>query len=92
MSICFSRRMGNTALSSATRKALSAAHRITMGEMIGSGMPKFLPPGQGLPIPTMTVMVFIWAGLAAAFVAFASSALPALRLKQMDIATALSGR
>ena len=40
----------------------------------------------------MTVMVFVWAGLCAALVACTSSALPALRLKQMDIATALSGR
>jgi ABC-type antimicrobial peptide transport system permease subunit len=40
----------------------------------------------------MTVMVFVWGGLCAALVAFISAALPALRLKQMDIATALSGR
>jgi len=65
---------------------------IGLAAIISNVMPKFLPPGQGLPIPTMTVMVFVWAGLAAAFVAFASSALPALRLRRMDIATALSGR
>jgi putative ABC transport system permease protein len=71
---------------------LGAGLGIGLADVISHVMPKFLPPGQGLPIPTMTVMVFVWAGLCAAFVAFASSALPALRLKQMDIATALSGR
>jgi putative ABC transport system permease protein len=71
---------------------LGAVLGIGLAAIVSNVMPKFLPPGQGLPIPTMTVMVFVWAGLAAAVVAFASSALPALRLKQMDIATALSGR
>ena len=71
---------------------LGAGLGIGLAAIVSNVMPKFLPPGQGLPIPTMSVMVFVWAGLAAALVAFASSALPALRLKQMDIATALSGR
>jgi putative ABC transport system permease protein len=71
---------------------LGAGLGIGFAAVISNVMPHFLPPGQGLPIPTMTVMVFVWAGLCAALVAFASSALPALRLKQMDIATALSGR
>ncbi|HWY64774.1 MAG TPA: ABC transporter permease [Rhizomicrobium sp.] len=71
---------------------LGAGLGIGFAALISNVMPHFLPPGQGLPIPSMTVMVFIWAGLCAALVAFASSALPALRLKQMDIATALSGR
>ena len=71
---------------------LGAGLGLGLAEIVSNVMPKFLPPGQGLPIPTMTIMVFVWAGLAAAFVAFASSALPALRLRRMDIATALSGR
>jgi putative ABC transport system permease protein len=71
---------------------LGAGLGIGLAAIISHVMPKFLPAGQGLPIPSMTVMVFVWAGLCAALVAFASSALPALRLKQMDIATALSGR
>ena len=44
------------------------------------------------PLPEVTGMVFVWALLCAALVAFASAVLPALRLKSMDIATALSGR
>ena len=71
---------------------LGAGLGIGLAAIISNVMPSYLPPGQGLPIPTMTVTVFVWAGLCAAAVAFASSALPALRLKQMDIATALSGR
>jgi putative ABC transport system permease protein len=71
---------------------LGAGLGIGVAEIVSTIMPRFLPPGQGLPIPTMTVMVFVWAVVCAALVAFASAALPALRLKQMDIATALSGR
>jgi len=71
---------------------LGAGLGIGLAAVISHVMPHFLPPGQGLPIPTMNLMVFVWAGLSAALVAFISAALPALRLKQMDIATALSGR
>jgi putative ABC transport system permease protein len=71
---------------------LGAGLGIGLAAIISHVMPKFLPPGQGLPIPTMTVMVFIWAFACAALVALISAGLPALRLKQMDIATALSGR
>jgi putative ABC transport system permease protein len=71
---------------------LGAALGIGLAALVSHVMPGFIPPGQGVPVPTMTAMVFVWAALCAALVAFASSALPALRLKQMDIATALSGR
>jgi putative ABC transport system permease protein len=71
---------------------LGAGLGIGLAAVVSNVMPRFLPPGQGLPIPTMTVMVFVWAALCATAIAFASSALPAFRLKQMDIATALSGR
>lgn len=71
---------------------LGAGLGVGLAAILSNVIPRFLPPGQGLPIPTMTVMVYVWAGLCAALVAFASSALPALRLKRMDIATALSGR
>jgi putative ABC transport system permease protein len=71
---------------------LGAGLGVALAAFLSNAIPRFLPPGQGLPIPTMTVMVFVWAIVAAALIAFASSALPALRLKRMDIATALSGR
>jgi putative ABC transport system permease protein len=77
-----------------------AALPCVIGALLGVGMaawisailPHFFPPGRGTPLPTVTAIVFLWAGLCAALVALASSALPALRLRQMDIATALSGR
>jgi putative ABC transport system permease protein len=71
---------------------LGAALGVGLAALLSGVIPRFLPPGQGIPVPTMNVMVFVWAAICAAFVAFASSALPALRLKRMDIATALSGR
>jgi putative ABC transport system permease protein len=55
-------------------------------------LPALVPPGDNVPLPQMTPMVLVWAAICAAIVAFASSALPALKLKRMDIATALSGR
>jgi putative ABC transport system permease protein len=71
---------------------LGAVLGVGLSAILANAIPRFLPPGQGLPIPTMTVMVLVWAMIAAALIAFASAALPALRLKRMDIATALSGR
>jgi putative ABC transport system permease protein len=71
---------------------LGAGMGLGLAAVISNVMPYLLPPGQGLPIPTMTAMVFVWAGICASAVALVSAALPALRLKQMDIATALSGR
>jgi putative ABC transport system permease protein len=77
-----------------------AALPCVIGALLGVGLaagisailPHFFPPGRGTPLPTVTAIVFLWAGLSAALVALASSALPALRLRQMAIATALSGR
>jgi len=71
---------------------LGAGLGLGLASVISNVMPYLLPPGQGLPIPTMSVMVFVWAAICASAVALISAALPALRLKQMDIATELSGR
>jgi putative ABC transport system permease protein len=79
---------------------LEAALPCMIGGALGVGMaaavsrvlPRLMPPGFGLPLPTMTPMVFVWAVGSAAAVALASAALPAMRLAKMDIATALSGR
>ncbi len=78
---------------------LEAAVPCLLGAALGVGLaveivdylPRLLPPGDGVPIPTMTTTVFVWATVSAALVASFSSMLPALRLKQMNIATALSG-
>jgi putative ABC transport system permease protein len=71
---------------------LGAGLGVGLAEVLSGIIPRFVPPGQGVPVPTMTVTVLVWAVACAALVALASSALPALRLKRMDIATALSGR
>jgi putative ABC transport system permease protein len=78
-----------------------AALPCLLGAVLGVGLsawlsgmiPHLMPPSMGTPpLPRITATVALWAGLCALVVALASSALPALRLKQMDIATALSGR
>jgi putative ABC transport system permease protein len=51
-----------------------------------------MPPNFGLPPPTMSASVLAWALASACAVALASTALPLLRLRRMDIAAALSGR
>jgi putative ABC transport system permease protein len=79
---------------------LEAALPCAVGAIMGVGVaaalarviPRLFPPGFGLPVPTMTVMVFVWATVGAVVLALCSAALPALRLARMDIATALSGR
>jgi len=79
---------------------LEAALPCFLGAVLGVGvagvlakvLPRIIPPGFGLPMPTMTIMVFVWAGASAVVVALISAALPAIRLSRMDIATALSGR
>jgi putative ABC transport system permease protein len=79
---------------------LEAAFPCVVGGVLGVGLatylarqlPAMMPPGFGIPVPTMAPWVFGLAAIAAAVVALGSAALPALRLAKMDIATALSGR
>ncbi|HKU53978.1 MAG TPA: ABC transporter permease, partial [Rhizomicrobium sp.] len=69
-----------------------AALGIALAAALGREVPLICPPGWSLPVPIMAPIVYIFAGLGAMVIALASTALPALRLKRMDIATALSGR
>jgi putative ABC transport system permease protein len=71
---------------------IGAAAGIALSGVVGRFIPAFFPPGFGFPMPTISPMVMLWAALSALALAFASAALPALRLRRMDIATALSGR
>ena len=71
---------------------LGAGLGIGFAAILSHVLPALVPPGDNVPLPQMTPPVLLWAILCAAAVAFASSALPAMRLKRMDIATALSGR
>jgi putative ABC transport system permease protein len=72
---------------------IGAALGVGLAAFLSGQLPRLFPPGQGTPpLPTMTAMVFVWAAICAGAVALLSSAMPALRLARMDIATALSGR
>ncbi len=71
---------------------IGAGVGIALSGLVGHFLPAFFPPGFGFPMPTISPMVILWAALSALALAFASAALPALRLRRMDIATALSGR
>jgi putative ABC transport system permease protein len=79
---------------------LEAALPCVIGAALGVGIAAFLarqipglmPPGFGIPLPTMSPMVMLWAAVSAFVVALLSAAVPILRLERMDIASALSGR
>lgn len=69
-----------------------AAAGIALAALLSGGVNHILPPGWSLPVPVMTMPVYLFAAGGAAVVALASTVLPALKLRRMDIATALSGR
>jgi putative ABC transport system permease protein len=69
-----------------------AALGIGLAAALGGQIPKLCPPGWGLPVPVMAPIVYLFAAGGATLIALVSTALPALQLKRMDIATALSGR
>lgn len=79
-------------LESALPCIAGAALGVGIAAVLARQIPKLMPPGFGIPLPTMSPMVMLWAALSAFAVALLSAALPVLRLRQMDIATALSGR
>jgi ABC-type antimicrobial peptide transport system permease subunit len=45
-----------------------------------------------MPLATVSASVFLWALASALVLALASTVLPALRLKRLDVASALAGR
>ena len=69
-----------------------AALGVGLAAFLARQIPKLMPPNFGIPLPTMSPMVMLWAAVSALGVAALSAALPMLWLKRMDIATALSGR
>jgi putative ABC transport system permease protein len=79
-------------LESALPCIAGAALGVGVAAVLARQIPKLMPPGFGIPLPTISPMVILWAAVSAFAVALLSAALPILRLKQMDIATALSGR
>jgi len=79
-------------LESALPCILGAALGVGVAAVLARQIPKLMPPNFGIPLPTISPMVMLWAAVSAFLVALLSAALPILRLRQMDIATALSGR
>jgi len=65
---------------------------VAMAAWLAQHLQVLMPPNFGLPAPTMSASVIVWALASACAVALASTALPVLRLRRMDIAAALSGR
>jgi len=63
---------------------------IFLAQWLALQLPSVMPPGTGIPPPTMSVAVFIWAGICVCGLILASTTLPILRLSRLDIAAALS--
>jgi putative ABC transport system permease protein len=84
--------IGLVVLEAAIPCVLGAAFGMALAAFLGRHTASVMPPGWGLPPPTLSLAVLSWAGFSALVLAFASAALPTLRLTRMDIATALSGR
>jgi len=71
---------------------VGAISGMAMAAWLAQHLQALMPPNFGLPAPTMSASVIVWALASACAVALASTALPVLRLRRMDIAAALSGR
>ncbi|HEY2009555.1 MAG TPA: ABC transporter permease [Rhizomicrobium sp.] len=71
---------------------MGAGLGVALAAWVAHHMQAVMPPSFGVPMPTMSVGVFVGAVASAFMLAFASAVLPTIRLMRMDIATALSGR
>jgi len=69
---------------------LGAVCGIFLARWLALQLPSVMPPGTGIPPPTMSLAVFFWAGICASGLVLASTILPILRLSRLDIAAALS--
>ena len=65
---------------------------MALAEWLASQLPAVMPPGMGLPLPSMSAGVVIAAVLSALVLALVSAALPTTRLVRMDIAAVLAKR
>ena len=79
-------------LESALPCMIGAVLGVGIAAVLAGQIPKLMPPTFSMPMPTISPAVMLWAAAAAFAVALLSAALPVLRLRQMDIASALSGR
>ena len=79
-------------LESALPCMIGAVLGVGIAAVLARQLPGLMPPTFSIPMPTMSPVVVLWAAGAAFAVALLSAALPVLRLRQMDVASALSGR
>lgn len=84
--------IGLVAVEAALPCLLGAGLGVGAAAWLAQQLPALMPPTFGIPLPTMAPSVFLWAEASACVLALGSTALPALRLRRMDIAAALSGR
>lgn len=71
---------------------LGAAIGIGISKAFAQALPHLLPANLGLPVPYMSPAVLSLAFVFAIIMAFLSAVIPALRLKRLDVASALAGR
>ncbi len=71
---------------------VGAGAGVALAAFLARHMQAIMPSGFGVPMPTMSAGVYAGAAASAFVLAFASAALPAIRLMRMEIAAALSGR
>ena len=71
---------------------IGAAAGVALAGWLAPKLPMLMPPGYGIPTPSMSSSVFLWGEGAALILIAASTLLPVLRLARLDIASALSRR
>jgi putative ABC transport system permease protein len=71
---------------------LGAAIGLGLATAFAQEIPRLMPPTVYLPVPIMSAPVLGLAMVSAALVALLSAVPPVLRLKRLDVASALSGR
>ena len=69
---------------------LGAGAGLVLASRLALHIPDIMPPGTGIPPPRMTAEVLLWAMACACGLTFLSTTLPILRLRGLDISSALS--
>jgi putative ABC transport system permease protein len=69
---------------------LGAICGVALAGWLAPHLPDLMPPGFGIPTPTMSKTVFLWAEACACALAIGSTVLPIYRLSRLNIAAALS--
>jgi putative ABC transport system permease protein len=78
------------ALEAALPCLVGAVCGVALSVWLAQLLPALMPANYALPAPELSVSVLLWALASACVLALAGTVLPALRLRRMDIAAALS--